>query len=125
MAKVFGLRVDVIGPKECKELYPLITVDDVLGGIFVPTDGQANPTDVTMALVKGARNGGVGIFEDTKVLGVNHSGGRVTGVETESGDIAAPFVVLAAGMWTREIAATVGVVAGVVAAFVLVRKITS
>ena len=109
MAKVFGLRVDVIGPKECKELYPLITVDDVLGGIFVPTDGQANPTDVTMALAKGARNGGVGIFEDTKVLGITQTGGRVTGVETEAGTIAAPYVVAAAGMWTRELAAAAGV----------------
>ncbi len=109
MAKVFGLRVDVIGPKECKELYPLITVDDVLGGIFVPTDGQANPTDVTMALAKGARNGGVGIFEDTKVLGITQTGGRVTGVETEAGTIVAPYVVAAAGMWTRELAAAAGV----------------
>ena len=109
MAKVFGLRVDVIGPKECKELYPLITVDDVLGGIFVPTDGQANPTDVTMALAKGARNGGVGIFEDTKVLSITQTGGRVTGVETEAGTIAAPYVVAAAGMWTRELAAAAGV----------------
>ncbi len=110
MAKVFGLRVDVIGPRECKDLYPLIEVSDVLGGTFIPSDAQANPADITMALAKGARQGGVEIFEDTKVLVVNHSDGRVTGVETESGDIAAPFVVLAAGMWTREIAATVGVV---------------
>jgi 4-methylaminobutanoate oxidase (formaldehyde-forming) len=109
MAKVFGLRVDVISTEEVKERYPLIAADDVLGGIFVPTDGQANPTDVTMALAKGAKNGGVGIFEDTKVLGINHSGGRVTGVETEAGTIAAPYVVAAAGMWTRELTATVGV----------------
>ena len=110
MAKVFGLRVDVIGPRECKDLYPLIEVGDVLGGTFVPSDAQANPTDITMALAKGARQGGVEIFEDIKVTAINHSDGRVTGVETEAGDIAAPFVVLAAGMWTRDIAATVGVV---------------
>ncbi|MCH8237892.1 MAG: FAD-dependent oxidoreductase, partial [Proteobacteria bacterium] len=110
MAKVFGLRVDVIGPRECKDLYPLIEVGDVLGGTFVPSDAQANPTDITMALAKGARQGGVEIFEDIKVTAINHSDGRVTGVETEAGDIAASFVVLAAGMWTRDIAATIGVV---------------
>ncbi len=109
MAKVFGLRVDVIGPEECKDIYPLITVDDVIGGIFVPSDGTANPTDVTMALAKGARQGGAQVFEDTKVTAINHSDGRVTGVETEAGTIQAPYVVLAAGMWTRDIAATVGV----------------
>ena len=109
MAKVFGLQVDVIGPGECKDIYPLIKVDDVLGGIFLPSDGQANPTDITMALAKGARAGGAQIFEDTKVSAINHSDGRVTGVETESGTIDASFVVLAAGMWSRDIAATVGV----------------
>ena len=70
MAKVFGLRVDVIGPQECKDLYPLIEVSDVLGGTFLPSDGQANPTDITMALAKGARNGGVEIFEDTEVTAI-------------------------------------------------------
>ena len=109
MAKVFGLRVDVVGPAECKDLYPLLNLDDIVGGIFLPSDGQANPTDITMALAKGARSGGVQFFEDTKVNAINHSDGRVTGVETESGTIDASFVVLAAGMWSREIAATVGV----------------
>ena len=109
MAKVFGLRIDVVGPQECKDLYPLINVDDVLGGIFLPSDGTANPTDVAMALAKGARQSGIGIFEDTRVTAISHSGGRVTGVDTEAGSIKADYVVLAAGMWTREIAATVGV----------------
>ncbi len=109
MAKVFDLRVDVVGPDECKDLYPLINVDDVLGGIFLPSDGTANPTDITMALAKGARQSGVEIFEDTKVKAINHSGGRITGVETQAGAIKADYVVLAAGMWTREIAATLGV----------------
>ncbi|MBT3305899.1 MAG: FAD-dependent oxidoreductase [Alphaproteobacteria bacterium] len=109
MAKVFGLKVDVVGPDECKDLYPLANVDDVLGGIFLPSDGQANPTDVTMALAKGARSGGAQFFEDTKVTAINHSDGRVSGVETDAGAIEAPFVVLAAGMWSRDIAATLGV----------------
>ncbi len=108
MAKVFGLRVDVVGPQECKDRHPLINVDDVLGGIFIPSDGQANPTDVTMALARGARAGGVQILEETKVTAIHHSDGRVTGVGTEAGDITAAFVVLATGMWTRDLAATVG-----------------
>ena len=108
MAKVFGLRVDVIGPEECKARYPLINVADVIGGIFLPSDGQANPTDVTMALAKGARAGGAQIFEDTKVTKILHADGRVGGVATAAGDIACDFVVLAAGMWSRDIAAGLG-----------------
>ena len=53
MAKVFDLRVDVLRPEAIKERYPLITVDDVVGGIFIPSDGQANPIDVSRALAKG------------------------------------------------------------------------
>ena len=109
MAKVFGLGVDVLDADGCKELYPLITVDDVLGGIFLPSDGTANPIDVTMALARGARDGGVQIFEDTKVTAINHDDGRINGVDTDAGTIEAPFVVLAAGMWSRDIGATVGV----------------
>jgi 4-methylaminobutanoate oxidase (formaldehyde-forming) len=108
MAKVFGLQVDVIGPAECKARYPLIEVADVIGGIFLPSDGQANPVDVTNALAKGARTGGAQIFEDLKVTAVLHSDGRVTGVATAAGEIAADFVVLAAGMWSRDIAAGLG-----------------
>ena len=109
MAKVFDLRVDVIGPEEIKERYPLIAVDDVVGGIFIPSDGQANPIDVTRALAKGARSGGVLIREGVPVTAIAHDGERVTGVETPEGAIAAEAVVLSAGMWTRDLAASVGV----------------
>ena len=109
MAKVFDLRVDVLGPDEIKERYPLITVDDVVGGIFIPSDGQTNPIDVSRALAKGARDGGVLIRENTPVTGISHDGERVTGVETPEGPIAAETVVLSAGMWTRALAATIGV----------------
>src|SRR3546814_18870707 len=64
----------------------LIEISDVVGGIFIPSDGQANPTDVTMALAKGARKGGARIFEDTKVAAILHSDGRVTGVAVDSGE---------------------------------------
>jgi glycine cleavage system T protein len=109
MAKVFDLAVDVIGPETCKDYYPLMNTDDVLGGIFIPSDGQANPIDITQGLAKGARMGGAQIFENTKVTKINHDGERATGVETEAGSIEADYVVLCCGMWTREFASTVGV----------------
>ncbi len=109
MAKVFGLQVDVLGPDGCKEHHPLITVDDVVGGIFIPTDGQADPVGVTQALAKGARAGGAQIFEDTLVSELVVDDDRVTGVVTDKGTVIADTVVLACGMWTRDLAAGVGV----------------
>ncbi len=109
MAKVFDLRVDVLGPSDVKAMYPLIAVDDVVGAVHIPSDGQANPIDITQALAKGARRGGAQIFENVKVTAIEHDGARVTGVRTEAGEISADQVVLCAGMWTRELAASVGV----------------
>jgi len=109
MAKVFDLKVDVLGPDGCKDLYPLLNIDDILGGIFIPSDGQANPIDITQALAKGARMGGAEIYEGVEVTRVLHDGDKVTGVETAAGTINADYVVLACGMWTREFAKDIGV----------------
>ena len=111
MAKVFDLPVHVIGPDEIKALYPIANVDDVVGGIHIPSDGYANAVDITQALAKGARAGGVRIFENTKVTRIRQDGERVTGVETAEGRIDADYVVLCGGMWTRDLAASVGVAA--------------
>ncbi|MDP9064389.1 MAG: FAD-dependent oxidoreductase, partial [Pseudomonadota bacterium] len=109
MAKVFGLKVDVVGVDDIRRLYPLVNVEDVLGGIHIPTDGYANAVDITQALAKGARSSGVSIFQDVKVTQIHHDGGRVRGVETPHGRIDAEFVVLCGGMWTRDLAAGIGV----------------
>jgi 4-methylaminobutanoate oxidase (formaldehyde-forming) len=109
MAKVFGLTVNVVGPNEIASLYPLANLDDVIGGIYIPSDGYANAVDVTQALAKGARRGGAQIFQDTKVTSILHDGRRVSGVETTQGRIAADYVVLCGGIWTRDLAAAIGV----------------
>src|SRR3984893_5142242 len=94
MAKVFGLPVDVVGPPEIHALYPLANLDDVIGGIHIPSDGYANAVDITQALAKGARSRGVQIVQDVKVTAIHHDGGRVRGVQTPYGSIEADFVVL-------------------------------
>lgn len=113
MAKVFGLTVDVLGPQGIKDRYPLIEVDDLVGGILIPSDGQGDPVGITQALAKGARNGGAQIFEGTKVCELLTQGRDVVGVRAEAGgksqEICARKVVLACGMWTRDLAASVGV----------------
>lgn len=109
MAKVFDLRVEVLDRDAVAARYPLITTDDIVGGIAIPSDGQINPVDVTQALARGARKLGVRIFEHTKVTDVHRDGRRITGVSTNAGEIAADIVVLCGGMWTRELAAGIGV----------------
>src|SRR5271168_2110546 len=109
MAKVFGLPVNVVSPSEIGDLYPLADLKDVIGGIHIPSDGYANAVDITQALAKGARSRGVRIFEKTKVTAIGRDGDRVSGVDTERGRIDADYVVLCGGMWTRNLAASVGV----------------
>ncbi len=109
MAKVFELPVHVVSPAEIRDLYPLANLDDVIGGIHIPTDGYGNAVDITQALAKGARSRGVKIFQDLKVTAIRRDGGRVTGIDTEQGTIESQYVVLCAGMWTRDLAASIGV----------------
>ena len=109
MAKVFDLKVDVVSPSDIRASYPLVNTEDVIGGIHIPSDGYANAVDITQALAKGARTAGVQIFQDIKVTEIHHEGRRVRGVQTPQGRIDADVVVLCGGMWTRDIAASIGV----------------
>ena len=108
-AHSFGLEMHLLTPKEAQDLFPVMQVDDVVGAAFLPTDGQASPSDITLSLAKGARMAGAQIFEDTKVLRVIIDRGVIRGVETDRGVIACEKVVLCAGMWTRPFAAAHGV----------------
>src|SRR5450755_936349 len=105
MAKVCGLTVNVVGPSEMRALYPLANLDDVIGGIHIPSDGYANAVDITQALAKGARARGAQIFQDLKVTSIQHDGRRVSGVQTDRGHIDAEYVVMCGGMWTRDLGA--------------------
>ncbi|HBR59199.1 MAG TPA: FAD-dependent oxidoreductase, partial [Deltaproteobacteria bacterium] len=98
-AHSFGLEMELLNPQEAQELWPLMEVGDVIGTAFLPTDGQANPSDITQALAKGARMHGVKIFEDTTVNGIRledtGKGGakKVVAVQTKNGEILCETVV--------------------------------
>ena len=109
MAKVFGLQVDVVTPESIKERIPLLNTSDVIGGIHIPTDGYANAVDITQALAKGARAAGARIVEHMPVTAIRTASSRVDGVTTEQGEIDADRVVICTGMWTRDLAASIGV----------------
>lgn len=108
MGKGFGLEIDVLSPGQILERWPLLNVDDLVGGIFIARDGQTNPIDTAQALAKGARMRGAKIFENTAVRHIRVEKGRATGVELEDGFIAADTVVLCAGMWSHSMASDCG-----------------
>ncbi|SVA70433.1 uncharacterized protein METZ01_LOCUS123287 [marine metagenome] len=109
MASCFGLEAEVISPAEARELHPLIEIDDLVGAVFLPNDGQTNPIDTTQALARGARDHGAKIFEQTRVTGIETEDRRVTAVVTTSGRVACEFVVNCAGMWAKEVGQMCGV----------------
>ncbi len=109
MAKVFDLEVNVIDVDEIVERYPLVKSSDLLGGIYIPSDGYANAVDISQALAKGARNNSAQIFQNTLVTAIRNDGDKVTGVSTPGGDIDAEYVVICGGMWSRDLAASIGV----------------
>ena len=109
MGRNFGLPVEKVSPGEIKERWAPIDIDGIVGGFWFPHDGQVNPADVTMAYAKGARARGARIFENTPVTKILVEGGRAAGVVTDKGEIRAAKVVICGGMWSRELAAGIGV----------------
>ena len=109
MAKTHGVEVNVITTKDCEDLYPHLNTEDVIGGLHIPLDGQADPANIAMALAKGARLKGVKVFENTKVEEIHVKDGRATGARTDKGEISAEIVVNCAGMWGREVGKLAGV----------------
>ena len=81
-AHSFGLDMQLLTPREAQDLWPLMVVDDAVGAAFLPTDGQANPSDITLSLAKGARMAGALIYEDVKVTGIDVDKGVIKGIET-------------------------------------------
>lgn len=109
MAAAVGVETRVIDFDELAERWPLIRTDDLVGALYIPGDGHTSPVDTTMSLARGARMRGAAIVEGVAVTDLRTTGGRIAGVETEQGPVEAETVVLAAGMWTRQLAARVGV----------------
>jgi glycine cleavage system aminomethyltransferase T/glycine/D-amino acid oxidase-like deaminating enzyme len=110
MAALFGLPVQELTPADIRGRFPLINAEGIVGGVFLPTDGVTNPVDTTLALAAAARARGARIDEETKVTALIRDDGRVAGVVSTRGEVRAPVVVLAAGMWSRDFAAAHDVV---------------
>ncbi|MDA8532566.1 FAD-dependent oxidoreductase, partial [Candidatus Pelagibacter bacterium] len=108
-AQLFDVNVDSVNKQRIKELYPVINDDDILGGVYMPEDGQADPIGVTNVLAKAAKMEGAQIFEKTPVEKILIKDKKIVGVQTKFGKIDCEYVVIATGMWSRQIGEDIGV----------------
>jgi glycine/D-amino acid oxidase-like deaminating enzyme len=104
-----GVDVREIAPTEAKAIVPALRVDDLIAAVWGPTDGMAGPAEVTSGFARRARELGARLVEGVEVTAIAVEGGRVRGVTTPLGPVAAPIVINAAG----PAAARVGRLAGV------------
>ncbi len=113
MARAFGVPVEELSPAEVKSKYGHINLDGVTGGVWLPTDGQADPANIALAMAKGARQRGAVVAERTKVTAVRRDDRRITGVDWqtetgETGHIACDMVVNCAGLWGHRVGRMLG-----------------
>ena len=108
-AQLFNVEANLLTPIEIKKLYPLLKTKDVIGGVHMPMDGQADPVGITNVLAKAARINGATIIEKCPVKKILIKNNRIEGVETKLGKIKCEYIVLATGMWSRQLANEVNV----------------
>ena len=107
-AKFYGLGFYEVSREEAKELHPLAQFDDVRCIMFEPDGGNVDPSGVTHAYAAGARLLGAEIERFCPVTGTEAQPAGSWIVRTEKGDIHTQWVVNAAGLWGREVAAMAG-----------------
>jgi glycine cleavage system T protein len=108
-AQLFDVNVETVSKERIKELYPVINDEDILGGVYMPEDGQADPVGVTNVLAKAAKIEGAQFFEKTPVEKILVKDKKIVGVQTKFGKIDCEYVVIATGMWSRQIGEDIGV----------------
>lgn len=114
MARAFGVEIEEITAEEVGARYSHLNLENVVGGVFLPKDGQGDPANIALALAKGARMRGAVVQERVRVSNIAKKGRCVTGVDwvAEDGDqghIECDMIVNCAGMWGHEVGRMAGV----------------
>ncbi|MCY0904835.1 GcvT family protein [Arthrobacter sp. H14-L1] len=107
-ATSWGIEARVMDADECEKHYPLLGRDQILGGLYVPTDGLASSARSVRLLIERSAAAGVTFVGSTPVLAIEQRGGKVTGVRTPDALIPADIVVSCAGFWGPKIGDMVG-----------------
>jgi 4-methylaminobutanoate oxidase (formaldehyde-forming) len=108
-AETFGLPLHLVSADEAQSMFPPMSTEGVLGAALLPSDGYVDPSQLTLALARGARQRGATILTNTRVTGVRVENNRVRGVETDQGTIECEYVVNAGGIYAHEIGRLAGV----------------
>ncbi len=108
-AQLYDVDIKILDKDQIKKNYPIMYTEDLKGGVLMPGDGAADPSGVTHMLAKGARLGGAKLFEQSPIETILTKNGRVSGVRVNGQDIECEYVVLATGMWSRQIGEKIGV----------------
>lgn len=109
LAASWGVRGELIGPQQCKRLWPMLDETTLHGGFHTPDDGLARAVLACRAQIARAESRGARFLERHTVTGIERADGRVTGVTTDRGTFPADHVVSAAGFWGPVIGAMAGV----------------
>jgi 4-methylaminobutanoate oxidase (formaldehyde-forming) len=104
-----GVTAQLLSAEAVAELWPLASMEGVAGGLFFPDDGYVNPGYASIAMAKLASGAGALIRENVHVRDILTKNGRIVGISTDAGAVEADVVVLAGGLWSRDLAATAGV----------------
>jgi glycine cleavage system aminomethyltransferase T/glycine/D-amino acid oxidase-like deaminating enzyme len=107
--QTFGLPLSIVTTEEALERFPLFDPKGVLGAAFLPTDGHLDPSGLAHALAEGAKRRGVEVRTGVRVMGISTERGRVTGVQTDVGQIRTEVIVNAGGMYANQIGHLAGV----------------
>ena len=107
-----GLEMELIDGAEIRRLAPPIR-PDVLGGSYCPLDAHINTPLLVRSLAEGARRQGADVREGVTATGLRRDGDRAAGVETSDGPVEADAVVVAAGVWSRQLLGDAGITAAV------------
>ena len=108
LGRARGIDIELLTPRQVVEKLPIVSERGLAGGAWIPSDGRINPTDLAVALTRGAKLRGARIFEDAPVLSMGLRNGRIESVRTAAGEIGCETVVIAAGLWSPQLGAMVG-----------------
>jgi dimethylglycine dehydrogenase len=109
MAKAMDVEFEVIDAAECARRHPLISTDNLLGGLWDPMDGDIDPAQLCQSLARRARKAGAEVYRHTPVTGLTQHKDDTWTVHTEKGDIDCEVVINAGGYRVNEVGAMMGV----------------
>ncbi|HLW24555.1 MAG TPA: FAD-binding oxidoreductase [Steroidobacteraceae bacterium] len=109
LGRARGIEIELLSPAELAQRLPILETQALLGGVWIPSDARLDPSDAVQALAHCARAAGVEIREQCAIEQIVLERGRVCAVETTQGSLPCEALVLAAGLWSAELARSVGI----------------